>query len=458
MSLKSRYGTDVAFLENQGNAPESVEWNGANFTVDSGASLLISGPTAIFSTSNVTQTGTVRLWTPVASGGLGEWTSWADPAIPATVAEIPAPTPAVATWTATSAVGRVARTPTPLEQVNFTEYDTEICVYSTMVDPSVLATAVAAASSSNSIGTGSMAAKTTTNLTIASAVAQAWTIFINGRMVGTGSDLSHRDGASSITCELDLSVAIKPSIADPAVRGADRGANTMVLTMLSTSLGVGNGGGVHNTNTSISSTGVKGVTSSAPKSVMLGTTDITSAHAWTQQAGSTGEALGAGSKGPCKLLHADLALLCGASVPDARFRRQPVAFKVASISVGLGCIPTLRSSPTLRLQHLGIVSCRAICLQLLVSMWMHAPPTPPVSGYGLHCAARRSTGWACLMGRSSPSALVKVSSIYRSRTEFVRREFHLVSTLLQSRFFGFFARDLQTAMSEKQLTTSPSKS
>ena len=50
-------------------------------------------------------------------------------------------------------------------------------------------------------------------------------------------------------------------------------------------------GGVHNGNTSalFSSSGVKGITSQSPGSVMLGAQDLT-ARTWTHIAGSTGEA------------------------------------------------------------------------------------------------------------------------------------------------------------------------
>jgi hypothetical protein len=112
-------------------------------------------------------------------------------------------------------------------------------------------------------------------LKLASAVAQAWTVFANGELVGTGWELSHADGTRAIAVSVNLSTAA----------AAGGGA---VLALLSSSLGIGNGGGVHNGT----STGVKGITSTAPRSVVLGGSDagkgvdLTSAAPWTHVAGS----------------------------------------------------------------------------------------------------------------------------------------------------------------------------
>merc|ERR1712080_812663 len=60
--------------------------------------------------------------------------------------------------------------------------------------------------------------------------------------------------------------------------------------MMSTSVGIDNGGGIHNDKTIFQSTGVKGVTSADPKSVMLGNVDLTKSQSWLHMVGSAGEA------------------------------------------------------------------------------------------------------------------------------------------------------------------------
>ena len=114
------------------------------------------------------------------------------------------------------------------------------------------------------------------SLVLQSAVAQAFTVFVNGAMVGTGNELSHRDGTASITCQLNMQLA-------PGWQAGD-----VTLALLSTSLGIGNGGGVNNgaTPDQFSSTGVKGITSQKPGSVKLNGQDLTQPpNGWTHLVG-----------------------------------------------------------------------------------------------------------------------------------------------------------------------------
>ena len=112
------------------------------------------------------------------------------------------------------------------------KYDSEITVYACELSPADVAAAAAGG------GAGAVAAATV-NLTLASATAQAWTVFANGEMVGTGWELSHRGGTASITVPVPL-----PSIRPPL--GQSAGATSTLLVLVSTSLGIDNGGGVKN--------------------------------------------------------------------------------------------------------------------------------------------------------------------------------------------------------------------
>lgn len=176
-----------------------------------------------------------------------------------------------------SALGSVAHTAAPLEAVAFTEYDSELCTYITVLTAATLRQAVA--------GSGGQASHVA--LRIASARAQAWTAFANGSMVGAGWETSHGGGDATITLNLDLSAF-----------AAGGGSDGVVLALLSTSLGIDNGGGVNNgpTPDTFHSTAVKGVTSRAARAVLLGGVDITlggdaAGNGWTQVAGAHGEAL-----------------------------------------------------------------------------------------------------------------------------------------------------------------------
>jgi hypothetical protein len=138
-------------------------------------------------------------------------------------------------------------------------------------------------------------------LTLQTANANAWTVFADGRLVGSGWELGHhggtvhlghddcsKDGGKNITLDLSKLAQRTPESSDG--RGGGSGGGGFLLTLLSSSVGIDNGGGIHNSNTSTSSTGVKGITSSAANSVVLGGVDLTSGQPWVHQVGATGEA------------------------------------------------------------------------------------------------------------------------------------------------------------------------
>lgn len=110
------------------------------------------------------------------------------------------------------------------------------------------------------------------NLTLETGKAQAWTVFVDGALSGTVWDLEHAEGTTRLALLLNLTAA--------TASGAP-----LVLALLSTSLGIGNGAGVNNGT----SNGVKGITSTARRAVTLGAVDLT-ARTWTHVAGAVGEA------------------------------------------------------------------------------------------------------------------------------------------------------------------------
>lgn len=91
------------------------------------------------------------------------------------------------------------------------EYDSELAIYVTVVPVEIAKKALAANG----------------HITLISAVAQAWMVFINGQLVGTGSELSHDDGQATIVCPINTSAVELGSSGD------------MTLALVSTSLGIG---------------------------------------------------------------------------------------------------------------------------------------------------------------------------------------------------------------------------
>lgn len=253
-------GPDVIFFENKGSLA-NFSFSGLNFTVSAdGSALALSNGTIVFDSNDLIPLGLVRTWAPVEGALAAPWQAWADPLVPATTAAIPAPTAPRTPWVG-SALGAVVDAPAPLEAVAFSEYDSELVLYVLNVSAADIAAAVASSPSAAAV-----------NLSLATAKAQAWTAFVNGALAGTASDLEHSEGTTRLSMTLNLTAA--------AASGAP-----LVLSLLSTSLGIGNGAGVHNG----SSNGVKGITSTARGSVTLGTADLT-ARSWTHVAGTVGEA------------------------------------------------------------------------------------------------------------------------------------------------------------------------
>ena len=252
------YGA-AAFLERpNGRAAGTIEWEGVKYAVPGFSSSLVKGGRTLFNTADVQGGGAVHRWTPVP--GFTGWKTWRDTAVADSASALPPPSPPAPLWSG-SALGRVVRSAAPMEAVNFSEYDSEITIYACELSAGDVA-----------------AAAESVNLTLASAKAQAWTVFVNGKLVGGNYEVSHSSGTSEIV------------VAVPALRlqrppeGAAAGSSSL-LVLVSTSLGIDNGGGVRDGV----STGVKGITSSEPGSVMLGSVDLT-ARTWTHIAGSAGEA------------------------------------------------------------------------------------------------------------------------------------------------------------------------
>jgi hypothetical protein len=280
----------VAFLENNGTGAADMVFAGRSLRVLGGASLLVraSDGAVLANSSDVEATGLARAWRSV-SGALapGAWGVWQDPLVPASAAEVPAPTPPRQAWVG-SALGTVVRAALPLEAVAFGEYDSELTLYTTQLSAADLVAAAA----------GSPGGAAAVTLSLASSAAQAWVCFADGRLVGAAADPSHSNGARTINVTLDLSAASSACSSAPTT-----------LALLSSSLGIGNGGGVQGGI----STGVKGITSDAARSVVLGGVDITAAAVWTHVAGSVGE------------LKQVFTAAGGASVPWAPLAPAPVA-------------------------------------------------------------------------------------------------------------------------------------
>jgi hypothetical protein len=260
---------DVAFLENRGSGGAALAWRGRNFSVAPGSSVLaLANGSVLFDASAVAPAPLQRAWTPAPPGALANLRAWRDPVVPGSPAAIPPPTPRRAPW-AGSALGAIVAAPAPLEAVAFSEYDSELVLYATAVAPGALGAAIAASASAANV-----------TLALASARAQAWAVFLNGALVGTGSELSHGGGAARLALALNLSAY--------AAGGGGGGGGAAALTLLSSSLGIDNGGGV---SAGGGSSGVKGITSAAPGAVTLGGIDLTAAAPWTHICGSAGEAL-----------------------------------------------------------------------------------------------------------------------------------------------------------------------
>eukprot|EP01046_Picozoa_sp_COSAG06_P057785 COSAG06_NODE_11381_length_1519_cov_0.858451_1_plen_279_part_00 len=116
----------------------------------------------------------------------------------------------------------------------------------------------------------------------ASAVAAVARVY--GELVGTGWELGHHGGAFNLgrdDCTKDggKNITLDLSSVQPG---------EFLLTLLSTSVGIDNGGHIDNANGALKSTGIKGITSTASTAVMLGGVDLTTGP-WVHVVGAVGE-------------------------------------------------------------------------------------------------------------------------------------------------------------------------
>ena len=151
----------VVFLENQG-VMATLTWAGKSYSVASESSTILKNGAEIFNSADVHDDGALHTWSATTSGALA-WRAWRDPAIAKSAEALPAPSAPYVPW-AGSALGRVVSAPAPMEQVNFSEYDSELMVYSRVVSAAELSEAKQAA-----------ADPTVVPLTLQTANANAWT-------------------------------------------------------------------------------------------------------------------------------------------------------------------------------------------------------------------------------------------------------------------------------------------
>ena len=106
-------------------------------------------------------------------------------------------------------------------------------------------------------------------------------------MVGSGWELGHHGGTVRLGhADTDGGKIIKSR--KNITLDLSNTHGPFVLALLSTSVGIDNGGGISNAHGEMQSTGVKGITSSAPGAVVLGATDLTQGP-WTHMVGAVGE-------------------------------------------------------------------------------------------------------------------------------------------------------------------------
>lgn len=250
-------GSEVVFLENP-SVGGTVVWKNKSYVLPQNSVSLLNNGHVVFNSADVQIDPTTHTWRPT-NESLSDWKAWSDPVI----GPLPDPSKPFTKWSG-SALGRVVESPLPLEAVNFSEYDSEITMYATHIPYGVV--------------NAQLATNQPMYINISSAKAQAWTVFLDQEMVGTGWELSHTSGMATITANIDADAIQKVMSKKPI-------AEAVYLMLMSTSMGIDNGGGLQD--------GLKGITSQDKGSVMFGTTDITNST-WTHICGSTGEAMGVG--------------------------------------------------------------------------------------------------------------------------------------------------------------------
>ena len=237
-----------------------------------------------------------------------QWTAWQDPVIVRSAKQLAPPSPPYTPWR-DSALGRVAVALQPLEQVNFTEYDSELLIYSREISRSELAAAVAPAATAAAAAAAVIDA-TAVPLTLLSGVGNAYTVFLNGQKAAVGWESGHHGGTvllghddvSRFNCPFLRQQAngsevpaeecpgnITLDLSAHLLASEQPGGPPLLLSLLSTSLGVTNGGGINNTASRNSSSGVKGIVAAAvrppaiPGKVSLRESQresFSSVHAW----------------------------------------------------------------------------------------------------------------------------------------------------------------------------------
>jgi beta-galactosidase len=134
-----RSGADtVVFLENQGMS-KTIVWEGKSYSVPGSSTTILKNGAPVFNSADVRSDGSAHTWSATSLAPLS-WRSYADPSIVRAAAELPAPSPPYSAW-AGSALGRVVRAGAPMEQVNFSEYDSELLLYSRAVSAAELGAA-----------------------------------------------------------------------------------------------------------------------------------------------------------------------------------------------------------------------------------------------------------------------------------------------------------------------------
>jgi hypothetical protein len=250
-----------------------------------------------------------------------EWSAWQDPAIVNTPAQLAPPSPSgYHTWHG-SALGRIAMSSVPLEQVNFTEYDSELLIYSREIKRAELAAAVG---HSNSPYNGATIDPKVVPLTLLSGVGNAYTVFLNGKKAAVGWESGHHGGTvllgrddvsrsncpylhqeandsvvPAADCPANMTLDLSAYLLEDKMKDSGEVGETLLLTLLSTSLGITNGGGINNTAVQNTSSGVKGIVTAEVRppavagrtgAVVLGHADLTVGE-WHHRSGSLGEAL-----------------------------------------------------------------------------------------------------------------------------------------------------------------------
>ena len=258
------YGTagtasSVVFIENVGDAG-TVTFAGRNYSSNGNSILIIDADlSVVFDTSAVSPTRLSRTWTPI--GEVPVWESYTE--VPPAPDAPPAPPAA-----AGSTVGTLVTSSKAYEQLNLTQDDTEWVYYASSVNAATLRSALARAAPG---------APDAVELSVGTGKASAIMAFLAGGAPASAYEVSEDAGAYTMNINV-------PSLAARAA--LDAGADAVSLVILSESLGIHKFASVDNTNTTFSTSAIKGIAGS----VKLAGADITNGG-WVALSGLRGEAL-----------------------------------------------------------------------------------------------------------------------------------------------------------------------